>query len=67
MNANEYTPTDTTQIPLGYNVPVAGTPFDFRTPHTIGSRIDDVSAPDNAPAAVQPAAASPRATTTTGC
>ena len=51
MNANKYTPTDTTQIPLGYNVPVAGTPFDFRAPHTIGSRIDDVSAPDNAPAA----------------
>ena len=51
MNANTYTPTDLTQIPLGYNVPVAGTPFDFRTPHTIGSRIDDVSAPDNAPAA----------------
>ena len=49
MNANKYTPTDTTQIPLGYNVPVAGTPFDFRAPHTIGSRIDDVSAPDNAP------------------
>ncbi len=51
MNANTYTPTDLTQIPLGYNVPVAGTPFDFRAPHTIGSRIDDVSAPDNAPAA----------------
>ena len=51
MNANEYTPTDLTQIPLGYNVPVARTPFDFRAPHTIGSRIDDVSAPDNAPAA----------------
>jgi aldose 1-epimerase len=51
MNANRYSPTDTTQIPLGYNVPVAGTPFDFRAPHTIGSRIDDVSAPDNAPAA----------------
>ena len=51
MNANKYTPTDLTQIPLGYNVPVAGTPFDFRAPHTIGSRIDDVSAPDNAPAA----------------
>ncbi len=47
----QYTPTDLTQIPLGYNVPVAGTPFDFRAPHTIGSRIDDVSAPDNAPAA----------------
>ncbi len=51
MNASKYSPTDTTQIPLGYNVPVAGTPFDFRAPHTIGSRIDDVSAPDNAPAA----------------
>ena len=51
INANEYTPTDTTQIPLGTNVPVAGTPFDFTTPHTIGSRIGEVSAPDNAPAA----------------
>ena len=50
INANTYSPTDATQIPLGYNVPVAGTPFDFRAPHTIGSRIDDVSAPDNAPA-----------------
>jgi len=46
INANKYTPTDTTQIPLGYNVAVAGTPFDFRTPHTIGSRISDVSASD---------------------
>jgi aldose 1-epimerase len=51
INANKYTPTDTTQIPLGYNVSVFGTPFDFTTPHTIGSRIDDVSAPDHAPAA----------------
>jgi aldose 1-epimerase len=51
MNANQYTPTNLTQIPLGYNVSVKGTPFDFRAPHTIGSRIDDVSAPDNAPAA----------------
>ncbi len=51
MNANKYTPTNLTQIPLGYNVSVKGTPFDFRAPHTIGSRIDDVSAPDNAPAA----------------
>ncbi|HEX3961039.1 MAG TPA: aldose epimerase family protein [Trebonia sp.] len=51
LNANKYTPTDTTQIPLGYNVAVAGTPFDFRAPHTIGSRISDVSAPDHAPAA----------------
>jgi len=51
INASKYTPTDTTQIPLGDEASVAGTPFDFRAPHTIGSRIDDVSAPDNAPAA----------------
>jgi len=52
INANRYSPTDTTQIPLplANGVPVAGTPFDFRSPHTIGSRIDDVSAPDNVPA-----------------
>ena len=49
INANKYTPTDATQIPLGYNVSVKGTPFDFTKPYTIGSRIDDVSAPDNAP------------------
>jgi aldose 1-epimerase len=51
INADKYTPTDSTQIPLGTEVPVAGTPFGFTTPHTIGSRIDDVSAPDGAPAA----------------
>jgi aldose 1-epimerase len=52
INADRYSPTDTTQIPLPIpnGVPVAGTPFDFRSPHTIGSRIDDVSAPDNVPA-----------------
>jgi aldose 1-epimerase len=52
MNASSYSPTDTTQIPLplANGVPVAGTPFDFRAPHTIGSRIDDVSAPENLPA-----------------
>jgi len=52
INANNYSPTDTTQIPLPLpnGVPVAGTPFDFRYPHTIGSRISDVSAPDNVPA-----------------
>ena len=52
INADNYSPTDTTQIPLPglpNGVPVAGTPFDFTTPHTIGSRIDDVSAPDNVP------------------
>jgi aldose 1-epimerase len=52
INANNYSPTDNTQIPLplANGVPVAGTPFDFRAPHTIGSRISDVSAPDNVPA-----------------
>jgi aldose 1-epimerase len=50
INADKYSPTDSTQIPLGYNVSVKGTPFDFTTPHTIGSRIDDVSAPTHAPA-----------------
>jgi aldose 1-epimerase len=49
INADSYTPTDSTQIPLGTTVPVAGTPFDFTAPHTIGSRIDDVTAPDNSP------------------
>jgi aldose 1-epimerase len=51
INADTYTPTDTTQIPLGTEVSVKGTPFDFTTPQPIGSRIDDVSAPTNAPAA----------------
>jgi aldose 1-epimerase len=53
INADNYSPTDTTQIPLPNlpnGVPVAGTPFDFTTPHTIGSRINEVSAPDNVPA-----------------
>jgi aldose 1-epimerase len=49
INANNYSPTDTTQIPLGPSASVKGTPFDFTTPHTIGSRIDQVSAPDNVP------------------
>ena len=39
INANKYNTTNATQIPNG-TVPVAGTPFDFRTPHTIGSRIN---------------------------
>jgi aldose 1-epimerase len=40
INADSYTPTDKTQIPTGQIVPVKGTPFDFTTPHTIGSRIN---------------------------
>jgi len=51
INANKYTPTDTTQIPLGYEASVFGTPFDFTNPSgtAIGARIDNVSAPDNSP------------------
>jgi aldose 1-epimerase len=49
INANKYSPTDTTQIPLGYQASVFGTPFDFTKPHTIGSRIDDYSANFNSP------------------
>ncbi|MCJ2139597.1 aldose epimerase family protein [Methylobacterium sp. E-066] len=39
--AERYTPVDATQIPTGAHVPVAGTPFDFRKPTVIGSRIRD--------------------------
>ena len=49
INANKYTPTDTTQIPLGYLASVFGTPFDFTTPQPIGTRIDDYSANFNSP------------------
>jgi aldose 1-epimerase len=48
INADKYTPTDSTQIPTGGGGVGVRTPFDFTHPHTIGSRIDDVSAPDNA-------------------
>ena len=48
INANRYTPVNSTLIPLGTEPSVKGTPFDFTRPHTIGSRIDDVSAPDHA-------------------
>jgi aldose 1-epimerase len=38
--ADRYTPTDAEQIPTGEIAAVAGTPFDFRTPAAIGTRID---------------------------
>jgi aldose 1-epimerase len=41
LQADRYTPVDATQIPAGELAPVAGTPFDFRTPHAIGERIAD--------------------------
>jgi aldose 1-epimerase len=37
--ADRYTPVDATLIPTGELKPVAGTPFDFTKPHTIGERI----------------------------
>jgi aldose 1-epimerase len=45
INADTYTPTDSTQIPLGTEVPVAGTPFDFTHPKTIASGIEDCTQP----------------------
>jgi len=39
LNADRYTPVDDTLIPTGELAPVAGTPFDFRTPTAIGARI----------------------------
>jgi len=44
INASHITPVDATLIPTGDLKSVEGTPFDFRTPHTIGERInaDDV-------------------------
>lgn len=38
--ADGFTPTDSELIPTGQIAPVEGTPMDFRTPTTIGSRID---------------------------
>ncbi|MDR1874154.1 MAG: galactose mutarotase [Synergistaceae bacterium] len=41
LDASRYTPIDATLIPTGEIAPVAGTPFDFTTPHAIGARIED--------------------------
>ena len=38
---DKYTPVDSTLIPTGKIEPVAGTPFDFTQPETIGKRIGD--------------------------
>lgn len=40
INADKYTPVDSTLIPTGKLEPVENTPFDFRKSATIGSRID---------------------------
>jgi aldose 1-epimerase len=40
INANQFTPTDTTQIPTGQLAPVAGTAMDFTRRTPIGTRIN---------------------------
>ena len=40
IEADAFTPVDPTLIPTGELKPVAGTPFDFRSPTAIGARID---------------------------
>ena len=41
INADTFTPVDSTLIPTGELRPVEGTPFDFRQPTPIGARIDE--------------------------
>ena len=41
VDADEFTPVDSTLIPLGEHAKVDGTPFDFRAPTAIGQRIED--------------------------
>ena len=40
INADRFTPTDASSIPTGEFRSVEGTPFDFRLPRTIGSRVN---------------------------
>lgn len=42
IDADNYTPVDTTLIPTGEIKPVKGTPFDFTKAEKIGARIDSV-------------------------
>jgi aldose 1-epimerase len=41
INADKFTPTDSTQIPTGKIKSVKGTPFDFNQPTRIGKRINE--------------------------
>ncbi len=43
INADRFTPVDSGLIPTGELAPVAGTPFDFRTPTPIGAHINDTN------------------------
>lgn len=42
LNADKYTPVDSTLIPTGEIASVEGTPLDFRTPTAIGARIAEL-------------------------
>jgi len=47
INSNSYSPIDTDFIPTApFQIPVAGTPFDFRSLKPIGQDLTDVSASD---------------------
>jgi len=41
LNADRYTPVNSTLIPTGQLAPVAGTPLDFRKPTPMGAHIND--------------------------
>jgi aldose 1-epimerase len=41
LKASAFSPVDSVMIPTGETRQVAGTPFDFNTPHTIGERIGE--------------------------
>lgn len=41
LNADRFVPVDATLIPKGPLQPVEKTPFDFKTPQRVGSRIDE--------------------------
>jgi len=43
LNADNYTPVDSTLIPTGKVETVKGTPFDFSKPTAIGARINDIN------------------------
>lgn len=47
INADHFTPTDSTLIPTGAEPSVAGTPFDFTHPRTIASAIEDCTGGPN--------------------
>ncbi|MGM0488932.1 MAG: aldose epimerase family protein [Planctomycetota bacterium] len=42
INADQYLDADSRRFPTGEILSVEGTPLDFRTPHSIGSRIDQL-------------------------